>query len=574
MRTYLFRFLSLCIVLTLCLPMVACDMQFGGLVGELMEDLNGGSDPSLEGNLGELDTDSIIDVLPDYGYSEEPDIDPIPEMTYPDYSDVPPIEPPVDDTEDFFDTTEPPTTEAPLPDPVTLFSSFDELFTELTGQWANVFAPGQSNTWEGFADVDDYQVESMIARGWTAFFAEQIGQFGYQIDNQEPVYSDAFAVEAEQPVWEFALGMSAKSVSRFTVIVPVRELSGQHTIRILAKNADNCADIITEFTINKAVDPYAPVYFADAAEIADCALGSNGNCHDVAAVKLSADSSFVTVTAGTTGDPYFALINYNHQTPTLGGARYLVVKYRTNVQDSRGEFFLGSGSGPHGLGDHFMFDYVTDGRWQLQIIDLSSVEAVNDSFDLDYLRYDFYGFGDFGKGLSLDVAYIATFKSIEAAELYDAAHPYVNSYRVVMNRAENQDIYMQNWPVAGFVSELCLVEYEQPIYCGNIDLSRWSYAEIEYTTEGSDIIKERFEAASSLAIGFKDQASSYGWANDDNYAGDIAHSEMVFSSQSWASGLRCARIDLSNVTYNGEVWATLHSPEGTPIAITSIIFYE
>ena len=38
MRKYLLRTLCIAFVLSLCLPMVACDMELGGLVGELLAD--------------------------------------------------------------------------------------------------------------------------------------------------------------------------------------------------------------------------------------------------------------------------------------------------------------------------------------------------------------------------------------------------------------------------------------------------------------------------------------------------------------------------------------------------------
>ena len=309
-------------------------------------------------------------------------------------------------------------------------------------------------------------------------------------------------------------------------------------------------------------------------DIEQATLNSWG--HQIASATVDATGSYVTLDA--TGsdpdhpgiiDPYLNLLPYNGA-PYTYGARYLAIKYRTNGDSTGGNVFVGSRNGPTGAGDMIQFEYIEDGKWHLLVLDLATADAVDDTFNIGYLRYDIYhNILD-----TMDIGYFALFRSEEAALAYDAEHPYVNSYSVDMNRPENQDFYKESWPDAGIEDDLCVLAYNQAIYCGNIDLSQWSYAEIEYTSDASDITKEAYEKSSSLAIGFKDQASSYGWANDVNFDGDLAHSEMVFSENGWGAGIRCAQIDLGSVTYTGDVWMALHSPEGTIIAITSITFYE
>ncbi len=92
-----------------------------------------------------------------------------------------------------------------------------------------------------------------------------------------------------------------------------------------------------------------------------------------------------------------------------------------------------------------------------------------------------------------------------------------------------------------------------------------------YGSDGSDGTKANYEKASSLAIGLKSTASSYGQDADDNFDGDIAHTNMEFGA-GWAAGQRAAVVDLSNVDYSGVVYVTVHNPAGTQIAITSILF--
>lgn len=119
--------------------------------------------------------------------------------------------------------------------------------------------------------------------------------------------------------------------------------------------------------------------------------------------------------------------------------------------------------------------------------------------------------------------------------------------------------------------------YLQPgynVYLGKVDLSQYTYVEIVYCCDGSDITKDRFEMASSLAIGLKSEDSTYGQATTDNFSGDIAHTNMVFSNRSWATGARSAYVDLADIDYNGEVWMALHNPVGTFIAVLEIKFYD
>ncbi len=129
-----------------------------------------------------------------------------------------------------------------------------------------------------------------------------------------------------------------------------------------------------------------------------------------------------------------------------------------------------------------------------------------------------------------------------------------------------------DWTDAGISGAFFKLGYGSTIALGEVDLSKYSSVKISYCCDGSDVTKQNFEDASSLAIGLKNEASSYGQVTDDNFTGDIAHTDMVFSSNGWGSGIRDAVVDLSTVDYNGNVWVTVHNPAGTEIAITGIEF--
>ena len=132
--------------------------------------------------------------------------------------------------------------------------------------------------------------------------------------------------------------------------------------------------------------------------------------------------------------------------------------------------------------------------------------------------------------------------------------------------------YRAEFGAAGYNAPLQLLGYAVTIDLGNIDLSKYSAVKITYGCDGGPGTEANFAAASSLAIGLKSQNTSYGQETADNFDGDIAHTDMVFSSTGWAGGARDAVVDLTNVDYNGNVWVAVHNPAGTEIAISAIEF--
>ena len=132
--------------------------------------------------------------------------------------------------------------------------------------------------------------------------------------------------------------------------------------------------------------------------------------------------------------------------------------------------------------------------------------------------------------------------------------------------------FRADFAAAGYNAPLQLLGYAMAIDLGNIDLSKYSAVKITYGCDGGPVTEANFANASSLAIGLKSEASSYGQVTTDNFDGDIAHTDMVFSSNGWAGGARDAVVDLTNVDYNGNVWVAVHNPAGTEIAISAIEF--
>lgn len=145
---------------------------------------------------------------------------------------------------------------------------------------------------------------------------------------------------------------------------------------------------------------------------------------------------------------------------------------------------------------------------------------------------------------------------------------------VESNKYEADISNTQEWgtfEAAGYTGNIARLGYGAYINIGEIDLSKYSKVTIMYGCDGSSVTESAFADSSSLAIGLKSTASSYGQETDDDFNGDIAHTDMVLGAD-WAAGQRAAVIDLSEIDYNGVVYVTVHNPRGTEIVITSVVF--
>lgn len=147
---------------------------------------------------------------------------------------------------------------------------------------------------------------------------------------------------------------------------------------------------------------------------------------------------------------------------------------------------------------------------------------------------------------------------------------------VESNKYEADISNTQQWVTfepAGYTGNIAKLGYGGYINIGEVDLSKYSKVTIMYGCDGGDGTKAHFEALNGdLPIGLKSTNTTYGQVTDYDMDGDIAHTDMEFSSTGWAGGQRAAVIDLSEIDYNGVVYVTVHNPEGTEIAISSVIF--
>ena len=137
----------------------------------------------------------------------------------------------------------------PKVDPVSVRIEFDGAYTYIGSDYTPIFTPGTANTWNKIADVQDSNVEYIELWGWVVFVGDAIGEFGYQIDDAEVVWSADYQKIPEQAVIDAAGG---KPVARYSIMVPIKELSDEHTVKGFVRDAAGTTELLVEFKLIKA----------------------------------------------------------------------------------------------------------------------------------------------------------------------------------------------------------------------------------------------------------------------------------------------------------------------------------
>jgi hypothetical protein len=137
----------------------------------------------------------------------------------------------------------------PKVDPVSVRIEFDGAYTYIGSDYTPIFTPGTANTWNKIADVQDPNVEYIELWGWVAFFGDAVGEFGYQIDDAEIVWSADYEKTPEQGVIDAAGG---KPAARYSIMVPVKDLSGEHTVKGYVRDAAGTLELLVEFKLIKS----------------------------------------------------------------------------------------------------------------------------------------------------------------------------------------------------------------------------------------------------------------------------------------------------------------------------------
>ena len=368
------------------------DFQFGGLVGEL---LAGKDEISSDDATTDTETNSPEELATDESYTED--------FTYEDVTDI--MDPPI-----------------PGGTPtLRFFLGGCEAWGINSSQ--KFFETGKASEWDHHAIIEDYNAKYVRVWGWAAIFKETPLQLGYRIDDESPVYGEnAGFYEADSATTTAALGMGAVSALSIKMEIPVEQLSGTHTVQILVRNQGGSDEgVICTFEIEKPINPNAPVFLADATYLLQAlrtqpSSGVTSYSYTPPPALSLAEGDFVSIT--TTADHGYLTILPEDDLVESTGARYLAIKYRRWFLDSIALYL--SSTEPYG--EPYKLP-CTKNDWQFVIIDLEEQDYINNAYDLACLRFDFFAPND-NREYSFEIAYVATFDSIEAAQAYDAEHPY------------------------------------------------------------------------------------------------------------------------------------------------------
>jgi len=140
--------------------------------------------------------------------------------------------------------------------------SFDQLYLG-TGEandseQTNIFFfPGQSLDWDLIAEVNPQTVDYLTYWGWVGIM-DSVGQFGYRINGNTPVYDDAWTHETEDEVYYTAMMTGADTASRMKIAIPVDGLSGDNTVCVLYRHPDGREVCLTKFELIVSEDIVMP----------------------------------------------------------------------------------------------------------------------------------------------------------------------------------------------------------------------------------------------------------------------------------------------------------------------------
>lgn len=143
---------------------------------------------------------------------------------------------------------------------VMVHQSFDQLYygnessDHATNNGLNVFAPGGSGTWDKVADLSVGGINCLTYWGWVSVKGE-MGTFGYQIDNQTPVFDEGFYFAPEDGLMTHITGTGGDTGSRMKITIDLTDLEGEHNVVVYYKNPEGRVVIMGEFTVKMPVTP-------------------------------------------------------------------------------------------------------------------------------------------------------------------------------------------------------------------------------------------------------------------------------------------------------------------------------
>ena len=254
--------------------------------------------------------------------------------------------------------------------------SFDELFygAGRTG----IFTPGQSAGWN---KIVNYTAEMATLNYWGWIGVKgTLGQFGYQIDANEAIFSAGFAFATEQGVIDAAKPTGADTASRMLIPINLGGLSaGAHTVNVLYKTADGSIVALCVFSVlvpdaNGQVPSKNPTAIYTADQLVAAPI------NNATASKVDNYAHIVTGTVNGSVDPVIGFAAEGN-----GFSDIIVIKYRTNC-GNYGSNYWGYFNYNGDLSTKFIgnradsdnwFKYESDGEWHTLVLNMRKNKASN-----------------------------------------------------------------------------------------------------------------------------------------------------------------------------------------------------
>ncbi len=292
--------------------------------------------------------------------------------------------------------------------------SFDQLYIGTDAAVGNIFTPGQSANWNMIATVS--ASDSILTYwGWIGIVGD-LGQFGYQIDCNQAVFSHSFTVPAGADVVGAAQGAGATAASRMSVAINLEgQTAGAHTVHVLYK--DTSGNIVSlgnfKLLILDENGSKATAYYSASDLVA---MGATN------ATVTAADGYAHVMSNGGVGSKDDAKFTFTSD----GFSDLIVIKYKTNAtsygSNYDGYFYLNGNKfiGNRKNSDNW-FEYYNDGEWHYLILNLRKNKAggstpanvdVNNGAALTTVEYVLFDYADNSSGKKtadefIDIAYVA-----------------------------------------------------------------------------------------------------------------------------------------------------------------------
>ena len=144
---------------------------------------------------------------------------------------------------------------------VVVYQSFDQFYLgdghqdDAVDNDLNFYHAAYKPNWDKVADLTASEYVTLTYWGWIAITSETIGQFGYQIGMNAPIFDDAWTHATEQPVIDAAISVGGVTGTRMKITINVADLEGENLVRVLYKDAKGNVVCLNELTVLMLAKP-------------------------------------------------------------------------------------------------------------------------------------------------------------------------------------------------------------------------------------------------------------------------------------------------------------------------------